>query len=105
MSLVGDRTVQARGAELLRAGALSLLQVGPELAEAEAVLRATAHRPAMRWTVRWTPAGWTCTCTPRKPGPCSHVVALRGLVAAVAPEHPAGSCDPWRGPDGHPAWD
>lgn len=105
MSLVGDRTVQARGAELLRSGALSLLQVGPQLVQAEATLRPTAHRAELRWTVRWTPAGWTCTCTPRRPGPCSHVAALHGLVAALAPDHPAGSDDPWTTADGSPAWD
>lgn len=96
MSLIGDKTVMARGAALLRSGGLSLLRVGAELVECEAITRATSNRPELRWTVRWTPAGWSCTCTPRRPGPCSHVAALRGVVSAVEPTHAAASCDPWQ---------
>lgn len=95
MSLVGDKTVTARGAALLLTGGLSLREVGPEHVEGEALTRATGSRPELRWAVRWTPAGWTCTCTPRRPGPCSHVIALRGVLAAVSPDHPASACDPW----------
>ena len=105
MSVTGDKTVQARGAALLLTGGLALLQVGPELVEGEAVTRSTSRRPELRWTVRWTPAGWTCTCTPRRPGPCSHITALRGVLAAVAPEHISSACDPWTTADGAPAWD
>lgn len=71
-----------KGARLLVEGRVLLELVRPGL------VRAVAHGDTGAHRLEWTPAGgWSCSCPCRTPG-CSHLSAVRRVVAVDLPADP-----------------